>query len=87
MYDRKPIGFLERLTNWLIVKLLRSSYRQALHGPITILMMKTIYEEMQESFREDNGPTTMAFMVDCNLRGSNLPEDSSMYKRLKEIVG
>jgi len=84
---RKPIGFLEKLTCYLIKKTLQNSINGAWHSPWIMVIMKTIKNEMDKYFIEDNEPSRITHMVELVVKASDMEEDWEIYKKLKEITG
>jgi len=83
----EPKDLLGKLTRKLIVSLMRSSYRLATHRFVLRLISQTVFEELQRNFREDNRPTTLAFMVEETLHGSRMDHNGHLYKELAQSVG
>lgn len=79
--------FLAKITKYFIRKFLRSSYPRAHHSYAIMIMQQAILDEQHESFREDNEPTAIAFIVEQLVLVSDLKEDWPMYLKLMELVG
>jgi hypothetical protein len=84
-----PKCWLSKMTQKLILALMRSTYSKADHSVALRFISQTLFEELQRRFYEDNHANTLALMVDENLRAANnagMAQDHPMYKMLDKVV-
>jgi len=83
---RKPVGFLEWLTCKLIKITINNASIGAYQSPWLMVIMKTIKNQMDKIFIEDNESTRIAHLINIVIKSSDMEEDWVLYKKLNNIV-
>jgi hypothetical protein len=82
----EPTTWAEKRIRRVVRNFIRSYYRQANHRFAIRWIFQIIFDELQDSFTEDNKPTTLAFMVEETLNATGMDKEGLMYDKINEIV-